>query len=99
LPIIVQRTENGKLSHQRLLPYTGNLRPAMPASPVLQMHLPELVARALDDQLAALMAKGALRLIPRHVADIDVFQARFQGDVPGLLQRAYRGGVVVLHFI
>ena len=71
----------------------------MAAGPILQVHLPKPVARALDDQFAALVTKGALRLITRQVADVDVFQARFQGDLPGLFQRAHRGGVVVLHFI
>lgn len=90
-------SENRKL--RLLLPDAGYFRAAMAASPVLQVHLPEAVAGALDDQLAAVVAEGALRLISREVADIDVFQARFQRGFPGLLQGAHRRGVVVLHLV
>jgi hypothetical protein len=65
----------------------------------LHLDLADLVALAGDDQLLAMMAEGIFGLMPGQVADIDILESRFQSQVPGPLQGAHRGGIMIQHLV
>ena len=82
--------------------FTPNARDgpaAVSAVAALHMHLADLVALTGDDQLTAVMAEGIFGLMPGQVADIDILQARLPGQVPGPLQGAHRGGIMIQHLV
>ena len=65
-------------AHPSTFPNPRNLGAAVTAVIAFQMQLADLVAGALDEQLAAAVAIGALRRVAGNIAQVDVFQARLK---------------------
>jgi hypothetical protein len=92
-----QKTENRKL--RLLLPDAGNLSAAVAAVAVFHGDLNDVIPPPGDDHFAAGVAESAFRVVPRQVADIDVFQPGLQRDLVGFGQGTGRGGVDIEHLV